>query len=1631
MLILLALAMTFIINGSAPPLDGDWRLVYGRLMRFNLLGHIEVEGDAGPIELGGPKQRTVLAHLLLRPNQVVPTDVLIDGVWGEEPPDRPRNALHVYISRLRKALGPERIEHRSSGYVLRAEPPEVDASRFEALVQQAREVADDSEAVCDALGEALAIWRGPALADLADEPSLAGEITRLEDLRLTATERWLAAKIDVGSHATAVGQLEVLTQRNPMRERLWANLMLALYRAGRQADALASYHQARQVLADELGIDPSHELQELYRQILNQDDAIAGPASIPPTRPSGTGPDLRVGETFAGYRIERPLGRGGTSVVYLAEDLGLHRRVALKVLTQAFAETPGAHDRFVRESQLAASIDHPNVIPIYEAGDVQGRLFIAMRYVEGSDLRTLLQSEGPMDAERVLRIVRQLAGALDAAHARGLVHRDVKPGNVLLTTAEGTGSEHVYLSDFGVTRAAADMAITGTGRFVGTVEYAAPEQFEGGDLTPRTDVYSLGCVLFECLAAHPPFQREHEAAVMYAHLFEEAPSLIAERPDLPRAIDEVIRHSLAKAPEQRFGSVSQLLDAFAQTLTSGSVPPLPAAAPAGGERRWATVMYADTSDVAASQDPEEAHDLAQAITRQMAADVSRYGGTVTMVKADGLMAVFGAPTAHEDDAERAVRTALAMRASVPAADKRLAQVQLQIGIDTGDGMAAWVGPEWRSQYTFVGEATTAASRLRSACLPGEILVGTVTRTATERVIEYAAHAPAVSSGEGAPLSAWSVIRIRETPLERLGVATSFVGREVEFDLLRSAWDRVVASRHTHLCTVIGPAGIGKSRLLREIATAIEREGRVIQGRCLPFGETTGYDAFGQQVKHAAGILRSHPESAARELLGRHVRDLHVSEDGDEIVTHLGVLLGFRTDLTPDRQLLFFSARRYVEALARQSPTALLFEDLHWAEPALLDLIQWLAARVEDAPLLLLTAARPQFTDARPSWGAGLRHSALPLDPLREDEARELALLLIPSDNDGDGSIDELVTTGGGNPLFMEELANAIPDRTPMYAAPLPGTVQAIIAARLDTLPVHERGLLQDASVVGRLFWRGALMTLEADAGSLDDALELLETRDFIRRQPTSRIAGDPEYLFKHILTMEVAYSTLPRPARRERHAAVARYLEGSLGDRAREHAALLAHHWKEAGEPSLAAPYLVTAAEVAAGAGAKTEAIALFTEAMKLADEVGDGELRIRALFGRIWSEIDVGRYTDALVDVEPLLEDPDVRVRGRAAHARSRLAFLLVDTPGLRSYAEQTLAIATEVGDDRLATRARALTGNASWLAGDREAFLQSVERAVEAWPEEDRDAEYGYMLAMVPLARYFDGRYEEGVRLANATFRLGTEQSSLMVSLFSAGNVGACLTGLSRYEEAFEWFERGVRLGREWEAKPVWTGRILNIHAGALREIGYLDASRDLNREGLEAGLEADFPASQISAKIDLALTDLAEGEVGRAEGQVSAVREAIEGARGWHQWLWTGRFVDMVAAIALEAGHLEDAASKSEESLRYIAQYPRPKYEARTLITYGGAMLGLGKTSEAIESFSRALELAEQIGQPVLRFSAGDGLSRALERNGQEEDAETARRQALEVIEAIGARLAPDRRVRFLESAAARTVIEYPAS
>jgi DNA-binding beta-propeller fold protein YncE len=303
----------------------------------------------------------------------------------------------------------------------------------------------------------------------------------------------------------------------------------------------------------------------------------------------------RLGTELAGYRIESVIGRGGMSVVYLAEETHLERKVALKLLAPELSEDAKFRERFIRESRLAASLEHPNIITVYEAREVEGQLYIAMRYISGGDLKGLIGREGPLDAERAISILTQAASALDAAHAEGLIHRDVKPGNILLNPrSESMGAERVYLSDFGLTkRATSDSGITATGQFVGTLDYAAPEQFQGKTLDSSTDVYSLGCVLYECLTGEVPYPQENQAALVYAHLMAAPPKVTAKRTDLPPAIDRVVGRAMAKNPEDRYRTAGELVQAVSDALgvdpvlpTTPTRPvPVPPSGPRGSRRQ--------------------------------------------------------------------------------------------------------------------------------------------------------------------------------------------------------------------------------------------------------------------------------------------------------------------------------------------------------------------------------------------------------------------------------------------------------------------------------------------------------------------------------------------------------------------------------------------------------------------------------------------------------------------------------------------------------------------------------------------------------------------------------------------------------------------------------------------------------------------------------------------------------------------------------------------------------------------------------------------------------------------------------------------------------------------------------------
>jgi serine/threonine-protein kinase len=320
----------------------------------------------------------------------------------------------------------------------------------------------------------------------------------------------------------------------------------------------------------------------------------------------------RIGDEYAGYRLVSLIGHGGMSIVYKAEHIKLERTVALKLLSPQLSEDEDFRERFQRESKVAAALEHPNIIPIYEAGDENGVFYIAMRYVDGADLKTRLKQDGPLDAAQVASLVSQVAAALEAAHEKGLIHRDVKPANILIAVGAGVeGSDHAYLSDFGVAKNTAAAGFTKTGLFVGTADYASPEQIEGRELDGRADVYSLGCVTYEALTATPTYEKDSEVAMMYAHLLEPPPKLTEKRPDLSPEVDEVIAKAVAKSKEDRYARPTDFAVALKQAVAAGAVGAAAAAPqPGGGETvlagtpAAAAVAAAASSSASASAPPQ-------------------------------------------------------------------------------------------------------------------------------------------------------------------------------------------------------------------------------------------------------------------------------------------------------------------------------------------------------------------------------------------------------------------------------------------------------------------------------------------------------------------------------------------------------------------------------------------------------------------------------------------------------------------------------------------------------------------------------------------------------------------------------------------------------------------------------------------------------------------------------------------------------------------------------------------------------------------------------------------------------------------------------------------------------------------
>jgi class 3 adenylate cyclase len=592
------------------------------------------------------------------------------------------------------------------------------------------------------------------------------------------------------------------------------------------------------------------------------------------------------------------------------------------------------------------------------------------------------------------------------------------------------------------------------------------------------------------------------------------------------------------------------------------------------ERKVVSVLFCDlVGFTAASEavDPEDVRARLRPYHARLREEIERFGGTVEKFVGDAVMAVFGAPVAHEDDAERAVRAGLRILEAIEELNERdpTLSLQVRVGINTGEAVVALGARPEEGEGIVTGDVVNTASRLQAVAPVNGIACSEYTYHATERVFDWGELAAVQVKGKAEPLTLFRPL----APRARFGSdvtrthTTPLVGRELEKPLLIGTFERAAQQRSCQLVTVVGEPGVGKSRLCMELFHYLDQLPglqRWRQGRCLPYGEGITFWALGEIVKAEAGIL----ESDSAELAAAKL-EAAVAPDEPErqwLLQRLAPLVGVEAASAAERQELFTAWRRYFEGLAAARPSVLVFEDLHWADEALLSFVEHVAEWSQGVPLLVLCAARPELYERRPGWGAGLRNATtINLSPLSNEETSELVSHLSSSTLLSSEVERAIVERVGGNPLYAEEFVRLLAERALAAEETLPDSVQALIAARLDTLSSERKSLLQDAAVVGKVFWAGALVEMgDRDRAEVELELHELARKELVQPARASSMEGESEYSFWHLLVRDVAYAQIPRAERARRHRAAASWIERKAGERVEDMAEVLAYHYLQA-----------------------------------------------------------------------------------------------------------------------------------------------------------------------------------------------------------------------------------------------------------------------------------------------------------------------------------------------------------------------------------------------------------------------------------------------------------------------------------
>jgi len=974
------------------------------------------------------------------------------------------------------------------------------------------------------------------------------------------------------------------------------------------------------------------------------------------------------------------------------------------------------------------------------------------------------------------------------------------------------------------------------------------------------------------------------------------------------------------------------------------------------ERKVVTVLFADLvsfTSRAEQLDPEDVEEMLAPYHERLRYELERWGGTVEKFIGDAVMALFGAPVTREDDPERAVRAALAIRDWIVEEGK----LEVRIAVNTGEALVKLGARPEAGEGMAAGDVVNTAARLQSAAPVNGIIVGETTYRATAETIDYAERPPVEAKGKEEPIPVWEVVQARA----RFGVdlageaRTPLVGRDREVEQLVSALERVREQRASELLTLVGVPGIGKSRLVGELFQSIER-GRVLtywrQGRSLPYGQGVSYWALAEMVKAQAGVLETDSDAEVEAKLASTVERL-VDEDEDWVVAQLRPLVG-QGDAAGTQEESFAAWRRFFEAMAEQRPLVLVFEDIQWADDGLLDFIEQLADWVRDVPMLIVCTARPELLERRSAWGGGKPNAAtVTLAPLSDEETAKLVAALGAETESG------LLERCGGNPLYAEQFVRMLAERGDAQGA-LPETVQGIIAARLDSLAAGEKALLQDAAVMGKVFWLGAL-------GATEQQLHVLRQKEFVQRARRSSVEGEIEYAFKHVLVRDVAYGQIPRADRAPKHLRAGDWIE-SLG-RPEDHAEMVAHHY-------------VNALDLARAAGRDDDTLEERT--VRALREAGGRALTLNAL------PQAAGYYRQALALVP---DDADVLLSyGRVLYLQ---AF----------QGEEELAKARggllSAGRRETAAEATLMLADVAWNEGrrkDAEAYLDEARSFVSDLPASRAQAAVVTEVARYEmLAGRLDTAIEVGVEAIALAEAVGADDLRLR-ALSTVGVSRADSGDTAGFAELEQVIELATRLNEIPELLRGWNNlTALHILHGSMEktqagEAETLRLARHYGQHGIvrfiEGGASAGnrYHAGEWDDALAYADKAIAEVERGARIYQVAAMyafRGLIRLARGDDQGAESDAEVAierarpigdvqalnpdlaMAAFLFVSVGNeqrADETVTEALESLRQLRHFGFAVMEAPAL---AWAALALGRESELIEVLER-----ESFKSPWLR-------------------------------------------------------------